>query len=107
MSKIMYTRFTKLIIDHVLSCNKSIHRRSDSDMHNDGQDLPLTKLTNTVKGTYIFEIEIPDKMIDDAFKKSTGYKYYKAMKAESKKSKTGKEPEEQHVSLVISGKEKG
>ncbi|GKF61268.1 hypothetical protein Tco_0181322 [Tanacetum coccineum] len=70
MSKLMYTRFTKLIIDHFLSCNKSIPRRSDFDMHNEGQDLPLTKLTNIVKGTYIFRMEIPDTMIDDAFKKS-------------------------------------
>ncbi|GJV03506.1 hypothetical protein Tco_1337075 [Tanacetum coccineum] len=33
MSKLMYTRFTMLFIDHFLSCNKSIPRRSNSDMH--------------------------------------------------------------------------
>ncbi|GJS23805.1 hypothetical protein Tco_0452437 [Tanacetum coccineum] len=107
MSKLMYTRFTKLIINHFLSCNKRIPRRFDSDMHRKGQDLPLTKLTNTVKGTYIFGMEIPDTMIDDAFKKSARYKYYRTKKAESKKVKAAKEPEEQHVSLVKSGKGKG
>ncbi|GKC74126.1 hypothetical protein Tco_1120009 [Tanacetum coccineum] len=61
----------------------SIPHRSDSDMHSEGQDLPLTKLTNTVKGTHKFRMEMPDTMIDDAFKKSAGYKYYKAKKAES------------------------
>ncbi|GJR96716.1 hypothetical protein Tco_0268890 [Tanacetum coccineum] len=100
MSKLMYTRFTKLIIDHFLSCNKSIPRRSDFDMHSGGQDLPFTKLTNTIKGNYIFGMEIPDTMIDDAFKKSTGYKYYRAKKAKSKKAKADEELKEQHVSPV-------
>ncbi|GKD36508.1 hypothetical protein Tco_1252017 [Tanacetum coccineum] len=107
MSKMMYTRFTKLIIDHFLSCNKSIPCRSDSNMHNEGQDSPLTKLTNTVKGTYKFRMEIPDTMINDAFKHSTGYKYYKATKAESEKAKVVDDPKEQHVSPVRSGKGKG
>ncbi|GKD65049.1 hypothetical protein Tco_1307157 [Tanacetum coccineum] len=75
----MFTRFTKLIIDHILSCNKSIPRRSDSDMHSEGQDSPLTKLTNTIK----------------------------AKKAKSKKAKAVEEPEEQHVSPIRSGKGKG
>ncbi|GJT16715.1 hypothetical protein Tco_0875421 [Tanacetum coccineum] len=107
MSKLMYYRFTKLIIDHFLSCNESIPRRFDSVMHSEGQDLPLTKLTNTVKGTYRFGIGIPDIMIDDAFKKSAGYKYYKAKKAESEKAKAFEEPEEHHESPVRSGKGKG
>ncbi|GJZ81259.1 hypothetical protein Tco_0646253 [Tanacetum coccineum] len=33
MSKLLYTRFTKLIIDYILSHNKSIPRRSDSKLH--------------------------------------------------------------------------
>ncbi|GJX61304.1 hypothetical protein Tco_0294204 [Tanacetum coccineum] len=35
MSKLMYTRFTKLIINHFLSCTKSIPCRSDSQMHSE------------------------------------------------------------------------
>ncbi|GKA55463.1 hypothetical protein Tco_0754412 [Tanacetum coccineum] len=50
MSKLMYTRFTKLIIDHFLTCNESILDRSDSKMHSEGQDLRLIKLKNTIKG---------------------------------------------------------
>nr|GEW13369.1 putative reverse transcriptase domain-containing protein [Tanacetum cinerariifolium] len=107
ISKLMYIRFTKLIIDHFLSCNKSIPRRSDSDMHIKGQGLPLTKLTNTVKGTYNFRMEIPNTVIDDAFKKSARYKCYKAKKAKSKKTKAVEELEEQHVSSVRSGRGKG
>ncbi|GJU56773.1 hypothetical protein Tco_1234539 [Tanacetum coccineum] len=34
MSKLLYTRFTKLIINHFLSNNKSIPRRSSSKLHN-------------------------------------------------------------------------
>ncbi|GJT24212.1 hypothetical protein Tco_0894149 [Tanacetum coccineum] len=81
--------------------------RSDFEMHSEGQDLPLTKLTNTVKGTYIFGMEKTDTMINDAFKKSAGYKYYRAKKAKSKKAKAAEEPEEQHVSPMKSRREKG
>ncbi|GJU81132.1 retrovirus-related pol polyprotein from transposon TNT 1-94 [Tanacetum coccineum] len=48
MSELIYTRFTKLIINHFLSCNKSIPRRSDAEIHNEGQDSPLIKLINTI-----------------------------------------------------------
>ncbi|GJW69391.1 hypothetical protein Tco_0123815 [Tanacetum coccineum] len=52
-------------------------------------------------------MEIPDTMIDDAFKKSAGYKYYKAKKAESEKAKVAEKPEEQYVSPMKSGRGKG
>ncbi|GKA74790.1 hypothetical protein Tco_0781092 [Tanacetum coccineum] len=53
-------------------------------------------------------MEIPGIMINDAIKKSTGYKYYKQKRNESAKGKAAEEPKEQHVSLVKSkrGKEK-
>ncbi|GJR52227.1 hypothetical protein Tco_1402748 [Tanacetum coccineum] len=107
MSKLLYTCFTKLIIDYFLSCNKKIPRRSDSELHSEGDDSPLTKLLNTVKGTYMFGMEIHDTMINDAFKQSAGYKYYKAKKAESKKAKVAEESEEQNVSPVRSERGKG
>nr|GFA43662.1 hypothetical protein [Tanacetum cinerariifolium] len=46
-------------------------------------------------------------MINDAFKESAGYKYYKIKKDESEKGKAEEEPKEQHASLVIRGKGKG
>ncbi|GJR57008.1 hypothetical protein Tco_1499170, partial [Tanacetum coccineum] len=107
MSKLLYTHFIKLIIDYFLSCNKNIPRRSDSEMHNEGDDSPITKLPNTVKGTYMFRMEIPNTMINDAFKKSARYKYYKVKKAESEKEKAAEEPEVQNKSPVISGRGKG
>ncbi|GKD14316.1 hypothetical protein Tco_1198723 [Tanacetum coccineum] len=63
MSKLLYTRFTMLIIDYLLSLNKSIPRRSDSKLH------------------------IPDAMISDVIKKKAWYKYYFAKKVESEKAK--------------------
>nr|GEV51415.1 hypothetical protein [Tanacetum cinerariifolium] len=75
-------------------------------MHSEGQDSPLTKLTNIVKGTYKFGMKIPDTMINHAFKKLVGYKYFKAKKAESNKAKSDEKPEEQHVSPIISEKGK-
>ncbi|GKD48961.1 hypothetical protein Tco_1277937 [Tanacetum coccineum] len=107
MSKLLYTRFTKLIIDYFLTCNKNIPRISNSKIHSEGDDLPITKLSNTLKGTYKFGMEIPDIMVNEAFKKSAGYKYYKAKKVESEKVKAAEEPEEKNVSLVRSGKGKG
>nr|GEX84880.1 hypothetical protein [Tanacetum cinerariifolium] len=46
-------------------------------------------------------------MINDAFKKSLGYKYYKIKKAESEKAKAAEEPEDQYMSHVRSGTRKG
>ncbi|GJT51327.1 hypothetical protein Tco_0977484 [Tanacetum coccineum] len=99
--KLLYTHFTKLIINHFLSCNKKIPRRSNSDLHSEQDDHPLTKLTKTVNGDYKFGMEIPDTMLNDAIKMLAGYKYYTAKKAESEKAKIVDEPEEQHVSQVI------
>ncbi|GKA00148.1 hypothetical protein Tco_0672698 [Tanacetum coccineum] len=42
MSKLLYTHFTKLIIDYFLSCNKNIPCRSNSKMHSEGDDSPIT-----------------------------------------------------------------
>ncbi|GKF56330.1 hypothetical protein Tco_0166670 [Tanacetum coccineum] len=105
MSKLLYICFTKLIINHFLSCNKNIPRRSDSEIHSEDQDLPLTKLANTVKGNFKFGMVIPNIMINDAFKQSAVYKYYKANKAESEKAKATEELKEQHVSPVKRAKE--
>nr|GEU42621.1 hypothetical protein [Tanacetum cinerariifolium] len=46
-------------------------------------------------------------MINDAIKKSAGYKYYKHKKNEIEKGKVVGEPEEKHVSLVRGGRDKG
>ncbi|GJR06950.1 hypothetical protein Tco_0529934 [Tanacetum coccineum] len=43
--------------------NKSIPRRSSSKLHSSQDDQPITKLSNTVKGDYMFGMEIPDTMI--------------------------------------------
>ncbi|GJX66056.1 retrovirus-related pol polyprotein from transposon TNT 1-94 [Tanacetum coccineum] len=107
MSKLLYTYFTKLIINHFLSCNKSIPRRSNSELHSAQDDQPVTKLSNTVKGDYKFRMEILDTMISDAIKKSAGYKYYITKKKESAKDKIVDKPEEQRVYLVRSGRGKG
>ncbi|GKC75563.1 hypothetical protein Tco_1126337 [Tanacetum coccineum] len=107
MSKLFYTLFTKLIINHFLSTNKSIPSISSSKLHSSQDDQTITKLSNTVKGDYKFGMEIPDTMISDAIKKLIGYKFYMAKKVESKNAKNFDEPKEQHVSPVKSGRGKG
>ncbi|GJS03915.1 hypothetical protein Tco_0320423 [Tanacetum coccineum] len=53
------------------------------------------------------EENVHSSAYNDVFKKSAGYKYYRAKKAESEKAKAAEEPEEQHESLVRSGRGKG
>ncbi|GJX94553.1 hypothetical protein Tco_0349139 [Tanacetum coccineum] len=98
---------SELIIDHFLSCNKNIPSRFDAEMHSEGQDSHLTKLINTIDGKFKFGMEIPDTMLNDAIKQSSGYKYYKHKKDESEKGKVVEEPKEHHVSPVRSGRGKG
>ncbi|GJU23981.1 hypothetical protein Tco_1162602 [Tanacetum coccineum] len=76
-TKMIYTRITKLIIDHFLSTNKSIPRRSNADMHSEEHDYPMSKLINTIEGEFMFGMEIPNIMITDAIKESAGYKVWK------------------------------
>ncbi|GKE35221.1 hypothetical protein Tco_1454543, partial [Tanacetum coccineum] len=105
MSKLLYTCFTKLIINHFLSYNKSDPRRSNSELHSAQDDQPINKLSNTIKGDYKFGMEIPDT--SDAIKKLAGYNYYIAKKKESAKDKIVDEPEDQRVSPIKSGRGKG
>ncbi|GJZ75497.1 hypothetical protein Tco_0639962 [Tanacetum coccineum] len=107
MSKLLYTRFTKLIIVYLLSLNKSISRRSDSKFHSLQDDHPITKLLSITNGEYMFGMEVPDAMISDAIKKKVGYKYYIAKKVESEETKIVDKSEEQHVSPIKSGRGKG
>ncbi|GJV16797.1 hypothetical protein Tco_1362120 [Tanacetum coccineum] len=107
MSKLLYTRFTKLIVEYILSHNKSSPRRSDSKLHSLQDDPPITELLSTTNGEYKFGMKVPDAMISDAIKKKSGYTYYMAKKVESENSKIIDEPEEQHVSPVKSGSGKG
>ncbi|GJZ55746.1 hypothetical protein Tco_0610939 [Tanacetum coccineum] len=94
--------YTKLIIDYLLSHNKSIPRRPDSKLHSSQDDHPITKLLSTTNGDYKFGMEVPDAMISNAIKKKVGYKYYVAKKVEREKVKIVDEPEEQHVSPIKS-----
>ncbi|GJX46565.1 hypothetical protein Tco_0271755 [Tanacetum coccineum] len=107
MSKLLYTRFTKPIINHFPLKNKSIPRRSSSKLHSSQDDQPITKLSNTIKGDYKFGMEIPDTMIINEIKKLAGYKFYMAKKVKNKNAKTVNEPEEKHVSPVKRGRRKG
>ncbi|GKE63417.1 hypothetical protein Tco_1513784 [Tanacetum coccineum] len=87
ISKLLYTRFSKLIIDYLLSLNKSIPRKSDSKLHSSQDYHPITKLLNTTNSDYKFGMEVPDAMISDAIKKRGGYKYYMAKKVKVRKLK--------------------
>nr|GEV36796.1 hypothetical protein [Tanacetum cinerariifolium] len=107
MSKLLYTCFTKLIINYLLSITKNIPRRPDSKLHSSQENHPISKLSNTTNGFYKFGMEVPDSKISDAIKKKAGYTYYIAKKVECEKAKIVNEPEEQHVSPIKSGRGKG
>ncbi|GJZ71843.1 hypothetical protein Tco_0635694 [Tanacetum coccineum] len=107
MYKLLYTKFTKVIIDYLISHNKSIPHRPDSKLHSSQDDHAITKLLSTTNGDYKFGMEVLDAMISDAIKKKARYKYYMAKKVESEKDKIVNEPKEQHVSPIKSGRGKG
>ncbi|GJU75396.1 hypothetical protein Tco_1272466 [Tanacetum coccineum] len=65
MSKLLYTHFTKLIIDYLLSLNKNIPRRLDSKLHSSQDDHPITKLLITTNGEYKFGMKVLDAMIKE------------------------------------------
>ncbi|GKG16069.1 hypothetical protein Tco_0358392, partial [Tanacetum coccineum] len=65
MFKLLYTRFTKIIIDYLLSLNKSIPRISDSKLHSSQDDYPITKLLRRTNGDYNFGMEVPDALIKE------------------------------------------
>ncbi|GJW72087.1 hypothetical protein Tco_0129004 [Tanacetum coccineum] len=106
MSMMLYTYFTKLITDYLHSLNKSIPQRSDSKLHSSQDDHPITKLLNTTNGEYKFGMEIPDAIINDPIKKKVRYKYYMTKKVESEEAEIVDKLEEQHVSLIKSGRGK-
>nr|GEV45333.1 retrovirus-related Pol polyprotein from transposon TNT 1-94 [Tanacetum cinerariifolium] len=72
MSKLLYTYFTKLIIDYILSHNKNIPYRSNSKLHSSQDDQPVTKLLSMTNSDYKFRMEVPDAMISDAIIKKAG-----------------------------------
>ncbi|GKB64111.1 hypothetical protein Tco_0920297 [Tanacetum coccineum] len=69
MSKLLYTRFTKIILDYLLSLNKSIPHKLDSKLHSSQDGHTITKLLNTTNSDYKFGMEGPDAIISDAIKK--------------------------------------
>ncbi|GJZ08911.1 putative reverse transcriptase domain-containing protein [Tanacetum coccineum] len=107
MSKMLFTHFTKLFIDYLLSLNKSILHISNFKFHSSQDDHPIPKLLSTTNGEYKFRMEVPDAMISDAIKKKAWYKYYLAKKVESEKAKIVDEQEKQHTSPIKSGRGKG
>ncbi|GJX71563.1 hypothetical protein Tco_0308734 [Tanacetum coccineum] len=76
--KILYPRYTKLIIDHFLSENNDIAKRSYVDLQSEEQDELMHKLKVAVKGEIKCRMKITDVMINDDIKKSLEYKSYLA-----------------------------
>ncbi|GJS05341.1 hypothetical protein Tco_0321849 [Tanacetum coccineum] len=84
-TKLPYPCLIKLIIDHLLSTNKSLARRSDVFMHSKEQDSLLSNLTYNVDGVLKFGKNLPYFMINDAIKQLAGYRVYKSKKEQSDK----------------------
>ncbi|GJW41352.1 hypothetical protein Tco_0067197 [Tanacetum coccineum] len=106
-TKLIYPRFTELIINYFLSTNKSIPRRSNADMHSEEHNSFLSKLIKTVDGEFKFGIEIPDTMINDTIKQSAGYKVYQSKKKKSEEDDAQEESKEQNMSTVGRGRGQG
>ncbi|GJY74986.1 hypothetical protein Tco_0479417, partial [Tanacetum coccineum] len=81
-TKLLYPRFTKLIIDHLLSTNKSLAKRSNAFMHSEEQDSVLSKLINSTNGELKFGKELLESMLNNAIKQLTGYIVYKSKRVQ-------------------------
>ncbi|GJW71071.1 hypothetical protein Tco_0127988 [Tanacetum coccineum] len=105
-ASLIWDEFGWKIVDRSTKQTK-MSKLSNSEMHSEVDDLHITKLSNTVKVKFKFRMEISDTMVDDAFNKTGGYKYYMAKKVESEKPNAAEEPEERNVPHVRSGRGKG
>nr|GEV93148.1 hypothetical protein [Tanacetum cinerariifolium] len=105
-TKLRYPHFIKLIIDHLLSINKSLTRRSDAYIHSKEQDSFLSNLISSVDGVLKFGKDLPDFMINDAIKQSVVYRVYKYKKEQSEKDIDQVTLEEKNVSTIRRGRGK-
>ncbi|GKD59200.1 hypothetical protein Tco_1296709 [Tanacetum coccineum] len=76
--KIPYARFTKLIIDYLLSHNKTINKRSYAEMYSKSQDRKFKVFKMAKKGILTYGMQLPATMLNDVIKMMDEYKEYVA-----------------------------
>ncbi|GKE13990.1 hypothetical protein Tco_1421567, partial [Tanacetum coccineum] len=89
-----YPRFTKVIIHHFLSKNKSVSKRRALFMNSIKDDVVLGRLkfVSKRKDNQVYGMSIPDVMVNDDIKNSKAYKTYLAISTSivvSKKARKG------------------
>ncbi|GKC31713.1 hypothetical protein Tco_1039007 [Tanacetum coccineum] len=76
VEKLPHARFTKLIINHLLSHNNNLNKRSDAELHSESQDGKFKQLKLAKKGIKQYGMQIPKTMLNDAIKEMDEYKEY-------------------------------
>ncbi|GKE20614.1 hypothetical protein Tco_1432126, partial [Tanacetum coccineum] len=99
-------RFTKIIIDHFISQNKSISMRNKINLHTVRDDslLGTLKYVSKTKERQVYGAVIPKEMINEDILNSTAYKTYYAYASgakEPKKARKFKKPAYSKLKTVL------
>ncbi|GJR71258.1 retrovirus-related pol polyprotein from transposon TNT 1-94 [Tanacetum coccineum] len=101
-----YPRFTKIIINHFISQNKSISMRNRINLHTvkDGSLLGTLKYVSKTEKHQVYGVVIPKEMINVDILNSTAYKTYYAYASgakEPKKARKFKKPASPKLKIVL------
>nr|GEV37301.1 hypothetical protein [Tanacetum cinerariifolium] len=72
--KLLFPRFTKLIITHIMSNNNTINQTSNVDMCNEDMDEKFKPTKVTKRGFIHYGLPIPDTLLNDTIRDMDAYK---------------------------------
>ncbi|GKC72763.1 hypothetical protein Tco_1118646 [Tanacetum coccineum] len=75
---IPFPRYTKLIINHILSIKQDIPKRANEPVHSPGEDDPITQIYIGCSSTKVKGMRIPEVLLNDVIRETTAYKVYDA-----------------------------
>ncbi|GKB84088.1 hypothetical protein Tco_0956360 [Tanacetum coccineum] len=75
---IPFPRYTKLIINHILSIKQDIPKRANEPVHTPGEDESISRIKIGFRSTKVKGMRIPEVLLNDVIRKTTAYKVYDA-----------------------------
>ncbi|GKD31778.1 hypothetical protein Tco_1242556 [Tanacetum coccineum] len=75
---IPFPRYTKLIINHILSIKQDIPKRANEPVHTPGEDDPIISIRIGCSSTKVKGMRIPEVLLNDVIRETTAYKVYDA-----------------------------
>ncbi|GJT78587.1 hypothetical protein Tco_1045312 [Tanacetum coccineum] len=75
---IPFPRYTKLIINHILSIKQGIPKRANELVHTPGEDDSIIQIKIGCSSTKVKGMRIPEVLLNDVIRETTAYKVYDA-----------------------------